>query len=87
MYLGVKVKERNMDSTDLFNSGLRLTIVGVSDTVLKDGVPLLLLLLGHHTEIVVTSIRVPEDEGKLCRTFQEWRTANFSFYTWKTHVA
>lgn len=72
---------------DIFNNRLRLTIVGVSDTVLKDGVPLLLLLFSHHTEIVVTSIRVPEDEGKLCRTFQEWRTANFSFYTWKMHVA
>jgi len=76
-------------STVLFNNirGLRLTIVGVSDAVLKDGVPLLLLLLGHHAEIVVASIRVPEDEGKLCRTFQKWRTANFSFYTCKTHVA
>lgn len=70
----------------LFNNRiLILTIVCVPDTVLKDGTPLLLLLLGHHTEIIMTSIRVPEDERKLSRTFQEWRTANFSLHSWKTH--
>lgn len=38
-----------------------LTIVGVPDAVLQDGVPLLLFILRHCTEIVMTGVGVPED--------------------------
>lgn len=48
-----------------------LTIIGVSDTVLEDSVPLLLLLLGHHTEVVVMAVRVPEDQRELGGALKE----------------
>lgn len=41
------------------------TVAGVSDTVLQDSEPLLLLFLGGHTEVVVMGVRVPEDQGEL----------------------
>ncbi len=43
----------------------RLTIISVSDTVLEHSVPLVLLRLCHHTEVVVTGVRVPEDQREL----------------------
>lgn len=45
-----------------------LTIIGVSDTVLEDSVPLLLLFLCPHAEVVVTGVRVPEDQRELGST-------------------
>lgn len=41
------------------------TVIGVSDAVLEDGVPLLLLFLGGHAEVVVMGVRVPEDQREL----------------------
>lgn len=35
------------------------------DTVLEDSMPLLLLLFGHNTEVVVTGVRVPEDQREI----------------------
>lgn len=43
----------------------------MSDAVLEDGVPLLLLFLRRRTEVVVTGIRVPEDQRELGGTLQE----------------
>lgn len=60
-----------------------VTIVTVSDTVLQHSVPLLLLLLCHHTEVVVTGIWMPQDEGELGRTLDEWVTAHFGLDTYK----
>lgn len=48
-----------------------LTIVGVSDTVLEDSVPLLLLFLRYHTEVVVTGVWVPQDQRELGGTLEE----------------
>lgn len=56
-----------------------VTVVTVSDAVLKHSVPLLLLLLCHHTEVVVAGVRVPQDEGELGCTLDEWITARFVF--------
>lgn len=58
-----------------------LTIVAVSDTVLKHSVPLLLLLLCQHTEVVVTGVRVPQDQGELGGTLNKWTAAHLSLYT------
>lgn len=54
-----------------------VTIVTVSDAVLQHCVPLLLLLLCHHTEVVVAGVRVPQDEGVLGRTLDKRTTAHF----------
>lgn len=54
-----------------------VTVVAVSDTVLQHSVPLLLLLLRHHTEVVVAGVWVPKDEGELGRTLDERVTAHF----------
>lgn len=54
-----------------------LTIIAVSDAVLQHGVPLLLFLLRHHTEVVVAGVRVPEDERKWRGTLYEWIAAQF----------
>lgn len=59
-----------------------VTIVTVSDTVLQHSVPLLLLLLRHHTEVVVAGVRVPQDEGELGRTLNKRITAHFSLNTY-----
>lgn len=42
-----------------------LTIVGMSDAVLQDGMPLALLLLCHRAEVVMVSVGVPEDQWEL----------------------
>ena len=52
-------------------SWLALTIIGMSDTVQKDSVPLLLLFLCRHTEVMVTGVRVPQDQRELGGTLQE----------------
>ena len=62
------------------------TVVGVSDTVLEDGVPLELLLLRPHAEVVVVSIRVPQDQGELGGTLQERGAACFGLHTWNAHA-
>lgn len=41
------------------------TVIGVSNTVLEDSVPLLLLFLGGHAEVVVMGVWVPEDQREL----------------------
>lgn len=61
---------------------LIVTVVTVSDTVLQHSVPLLLLLLGHHTEVVVAGVWVPQDEGELGRTLDERVTAHFGLDTY-----
>lgn len=60
-----------------------VTVVAVSDAVLQHSVPLLLLLLCHHTEVVVACVRVPKDEGKLCGTLDEWIIAHFGLDAYK----
>lgn len=60
-----------------------LTIIGVSDTVLEDSVPLLLLLLGHHTEVVVMAVRVPEDQRELGGALKEGWASHLGLHTWK----
>lgn len=54
-----------------------ITVVVVPHTVLHHGVPLLLLLLGHHTEVAMASVRVPKNEGELSNTLDEWTIAHF----------
>lgn len=62
------------------------TVVAVSDAVLQHGVPLLLLLLCHHTEVVVAGVWVPQDEGELRRTLDKWITAHFGLDSYnKSH--
>ena len=61
-------------------TGIR-TIIGMSYTVLKDCMPLLLFFLRHHTEVVVAGVRVPQDQGELGGTLQEGRVTHFSLYT------
>lgn len=56
-----------------------VTVVTVSDTVLQYCVPLGLLLLRHHTEVVVAGVRVPQDEGELARTLDKRITRHFGF--------
>lgn len=58
-----------------------VTIVTVSDAILQHSVPLLLLLLGHHTEVVVAGVWVPQDEGEPGCTLDEWVTAHFGLDT------
>lgn len=62
-----------------------VTIVTVSDAVLKHSMPLLLLLLCHHAEVVVAGVWVPQDEGELGRTLDKWITARFAFSIYKSH--
>ena len=59
-----------------------LTVVAVSDAVLQHGVPLLLLLLRHHTEVVVAGVRMPQDERELGRTLDKWTAAHFALDTY-----
>lgn len=47
------------------------TVVAVSDAVLQHGVPLLLLLLRGHTEVVMAGVRVPQDQREPGRTLDE----------------
>ena len=54
-----------------------VTIVAVSDAVLQHSVPLLLLLLRHHAEVVVTGVWMPQDEGELGRTLDKRTAAHF----------
>lgn len=54
-----------------------VTVVAVPDAVLQHGVPLLLLLLRHNTEVVVTGVRVPQDEGERGCTLDERVVAHF----------
>lgn len=49
-----------------------LTIIAVSDTVLEDSVPLLLLFLSHHAEVVVMGVGMPEDQRELGGALKEW---------------
>lgn len=58
-----------------------LTIVGVPDAVLEDGVPFLLVFLCHCAEVVVAGVGVPENQRELCGTLQKWRAARFSLDT------
>lgn len=58
-----------------------VTIVTVSDAILQHSVPLLLLLLSHHTEVVVAGVWVPQDEGEPGCTLDEWVTAHFGLDT------
>lgn len=58
-----------------------VTVVTVSDAVLKHGVPLLLLLLCRHAEVVMAGIWVPQDEGELGHTLNERTTAHFGLNT------
>lgn len=58
-----------------------VTVVAVSDAVLQHGVPLLLLLLRHHAEVVVAGVRVIQDEGELGRTLDERIAAHFGLDT------
>lgn len=55
----------------------------MSDAVLQHSVPLLLLLLCHHTEVVVAGKRVPKDEGELGGTLDEWIIAHFGLDAYK----
>lgn len=64
-------------------TGIR-TIIGMSYTVLKDCMPLLLFFLRYHTEVVVAGVRVPQDQRELGGTLQEGRVTHFSLYTWNT---
>lgn len=43
-----------------------LTIVAVSDAILKHGLPLVLFSFCHHAEVIVTGIGMPQDERELC---------------------
>lgn len=63
-----------------------LTVVAVPDAVLKDGVPLGLLFLSHHAEVVMLAVWVPQDDAVLGRAHQEWSSARFGFHTCNTHA-
>lgn len=54
------------------------TVVTVSDTVLQNSMPLLLLLLRHHAEVAMEGVRVPEDEGELSNALDERVIAHFA---------
>lgn len=56
------------------------TVAGVSDTVLQDSEPLLLLLLGGHTEVVMMGIGVPEDQSELGVALDKGWTPHLGFY-------
>ncbi len=65
-----------------------VTVVTVSDAVLKHSVPLLLFFLCHHTEVVVAGVRVIQDERELGHTLDERITAHFGLDTCrKSHKA
>lgn len=63
-----------------------LTIIGMSHTVLKNCMPLLLLFLRYHTEVVVAGIWVPQDQQELGGTLQERSVAHFSLYIYNTRI-
>lgn len=54
-----------------------ITVVVVPHAVLQHSVPLLLLLLRHHTEVAVASVRVPKNEGELSNTLDEGTAPHF----------
>jgi len=54
-----------------------VTVVAVSDAVLQDGVPLALLLLRRHAEVMVAGVGVPQDERELGRALDERVAARF----------
>lgn len=49
----------------------KLTVVAVAHTILKNGPPLLLLLAGHHTKVIMAGVRMPEDDGELSGTLDD----------------
>ena len=61
--------------------GVCVTVVAVPDTVLKDSVPLVLLLLCEDAEVVVPSVWVPEDQGELGGTPHHRTAAHFGLHT------
>lgn len=67
----------NLKTVQMLCLWLLLTVVAVSHTVLEDSVPLLLFFLRHDTEVVMAGVWMPQDEGKLCGTFQKRGTGSF----------
>lgn len=45
--------------------------------------PLLLLLLRHDAEVVVTGVRVPQDERELGCALDKWVVSHFGLDTYK----
>lgn len=75
-----KENAKNKQTNKNFALKVKPTVAGVSDTVLQDSEPLLLLFLGGHAEVVVVGVRVPEDQGELAVALNKGRTPHLGFY-------
>lgn len=64
----------------LINSNGVFTVVAVSDAVLHHGEPLLMLCLRGHAEVVMASVRVPQDQRELGGELDERVAADFGFH-------